>query len=166
MSKVPADGTVDPFPFVHQAFETMGMAKISTCADEARRLGFLRPTDGITMNSDRVIYEAKQRALALARTSYRPVEPARVQVMGADGIARFELELHIMQRSGWISEHDHLIGSELVKVLCGGALVHPQAVSEEYLLQLESEAFVRLCSTPRTAERIKATLETGKPIRN
>ena len=129
-------------------------------------MGFLRPSDGITMNGDRVLYEAKERALALAAETYRPAQPALVPVMGEDGIARFELELHIMQRSGWISEHDHLIAAELAGVLSGGPLVHPQTVTEEYLLQLEREAFVRLCSTPKTAERIKAMLETGKPLRN
>jgi 3-hydroxyacyl-CoA dehydrogenase len=166
MEKVPADGTVDPFPFVHQVFETLGLAKISTCADEARTLGFLRPSDGISLNGDRILYEAKQRALALANASFRPAEPAQVTVMGEDGIARFALELHIMRRAGFISDHDRLIGSELANVLCGGPLVHPQTVSEEYLLQLEREAFVRLCSTPKTAERLKAMLETGKPLRN
>jgi 3-hydroxyacyl-CoA dehydrogenase len=86
--------------------------------------------------------------------------------MGADGFARFALELHILHRAGHISEHDQRIGGELAGVLCGGALVHPQIVSEEYLLALEREAFVRLCSTPKTAERIKAMLETGKPLMN
>ena len=164
MAQVPTD--VDPYPFVHHAFETMGLAKISTCAEEARGLGYLRPSDTITMNTDRVLYEAKQHALGLADASFHPADPAQVTVMGEDGIARFELELHIMRRSGFISDHDRLIGSELAKVLCGGALVHPQTVSEEYLLGLEREAFVRLCSTPKTAERIKAMLETGKPLRN
>jgi len=166
MAPVPSDGTVDPYPFVHQVFMNIGMAKVSTCADEARLLGYLRPSDGITMNPDRVLYEAKQRALALAGASYRPAEPAQISAMGEDGIARFELELHIMHRSGYISDHDRLIGQELAKVLCGGPLVHPQTVSEEYLLRLEREAFVRLCGTPKTAERIKAMLETGRPLRN
>jgi 3-hydroxyacyl-CoA dehydrogenase len=156
----------DPFPFIHHAFETMGFAKVSTSAEEARKLGFLRPTDQVSMNPDRLLYDAKQRALALANSSYHPAEPAQVMVMGEDGIARFEIELHIMRKSGWISEHDQLIGRELAAVLCGGNLAHPQVVSEEYLLGLEREAFVRLCSTPKTAERLKAMLETGKPLRN
>lgn len=166
MEEVPSDVSVDPYPFVHRVFETIGLAKVSTSADEARLLGYLRPSDGLTMNGDRLLHDAKRRALALADTGYRPALPAQVPVMGADGIARFELELHIMRRAGYISEHDQLIGKELAGVLCGGALVHPQVVSEEYLLALEREAFVRLCSTPKTAERIKAMLETGKPLRN
>jgi len=89
-----------------------------------------------------------------------------VMAMGEDGIARFEIELHILHRGGWISDHDKRIGEELAMVLCGGPLVHPQRVSEEYLLALEREAFARLCSTPKTAERLKAMLETGKPLRN
>jgi 3-hydroxyacyl-CoA dehydrogenase len=164
MAEVPPD--VDPFPFVREAFMTLGMAKVSTSAEEARRLGFLRPSDGITMNPDRVLYEAKQRALALAAASYRPPQPAQVMAMGQDGIARFDLELHIMRRSGWISEHDQLIGHELARVMCGGELAHPQLVSEEYLLGLEREAFARLCATPKTGERLRAMLETGKPLRN
>jgi 3-hydroxyacyl-CoA dehydrogenase len=118
------------------------------------------------MNPDRVLFEAKQRALALANASYRPAEPAQILAMGEDGIARFDLELHIMHRSGFISDHDKQVGHELAAVLCGGNLVHPQIVSEEYILRLEREAFVRLCSTPKTAERMKHMLETGKPLRN
>ncbi len=162
----PPDGATDTFPFIHKAFEIIGMAKVSTCAVEARGLGYLRPTDGISMNSDRLIYEAKQKALSLANTSFRPDDPAKIWALGEDGIARFEAELHNMQRSRFISEHDRLIGSELAKIMCGGELVHPQIVSEEYVLGLEREAFVRLCSTPKTVDRIKHMLETGKPLRN
>jgi 3-hydroxyacyl-CoA dehydrogenase len=164
--KLPADGSIDPYPFVHRVFELIGLAKVSTSAEEARHLGYLRPFDGITINTDRLLYDAKCRAMSLAETGYRPAPPAQVYVMGADGFARFALELHILHRAGHISEHDQRIGRELAGVLCGGALVHPQIVSEEYLLALEREAFVRLCSTPKTAERIKAMLETGKPLMN
>jgi len=166
LADVPPGNAVDPYPFVHRVWETIGMAKMTSSALEARGLGFLRDTDAITMNPDGVLFEAKQRALALANTSYRPTEPAQILAMGEDGIARFDMELHIMHRSGYISDHDKLVGHELAVVLCGGNLVHPQIVSEEYILRLEREAFVRLCSTPKTAERMKHMLETGKPLRN
>lgn len=163
MEGVPAD--VDPYPFVHQAFETMGLAKISGSADEARKLGLLRDSDGVTMSTARVLFDARQHALGLASV-YRPAEPGRILAMGEDGLARFDMELHIMLRAGYISEHDRLVGHELATVLCGGALVHPQLVTEEYLLEVEREAFVRLCSTPKTAERVKHMLATNKPLRN
>jgi 3-hydroxyacyl-CoA dehydrogenase len=156
----------DPFAFVHQVFETLGWAKVGTSAAEAHRLGFLRHDDGISMNRDRLLHDAKARALALAESGYRPAPPAMVPVMGAEGIARFELELHVMRQGGWISEHDQVVGRGLAEALCGGHLRPAQTVSEEYLLQVEREVFVRLCSTPKTAERMRHMLETGKPLRN
>src|SRR5205823_340149 len=90
LADVPPGNAVDPFPFIHRVWETIGMAKVSTSALEARGLGFLRETDAIAMNPDRAIYEAKQRALALANTSYRPAPPAQILALGEDGIARFD----------------------------------------------------------------------------
>jgi 3-hydroxyacyl-CoA dehydrogenase len=165
LKAVPTKDT-DPFPFLHEAWVTMGLAKISTSAEEARVLGFLRPSDGVTLGTDRVLYEAKQRALALAHSSYHPPQPEHVLAPGADMLARFDVELHVMARSGFISEQDKLVAHNLAWVMCGGNLVHPQLVSEEYLLGIEREAFVRLCSTPKTLARLKHTLETGKPLRN
>ena len=144
---------------------TIGMAKISGSADEARKLGLLRDSDGVTMCTAQVLFDAKQHALGLA-SGYRPAEPGQILAMGEDGLARFDMELHIMQRAGYISEHDRLVGHELATVLCGGALAHAQLVTEEYLLEVEREAFVRLCSTPKTAERVKHMLATNKPLRN
>ena len=124
------------------------MAKISGSADEARKLGLLRDSDGVTMNSVRVLFDARQHALGLA-SGFRPAEPGRVMAMGEDGLARFDMEMHIMQRAGYISEHDRLVGHELATVLCGGALVHPQLVTEEYLLEVDARRSSASAAPPR-----------------
>lgn len=166
LSPMPTEGAVDPYAFLHAAWVNIGMAKVATSAEEARGLGYLRASDRITMGTDRVLHEAKQRVLALSESSFRPAQPATLHAMGEEGIARFDLELHLMKKSGFISEHDALVGHEIATVLCGGNLVHAQTVSEEYVLQVEREAFVRLAATEKTAARVKHFVETGKPLRN
>ncbi len=156
----------DPFPALMQAFEAIGMVKIATSAPEAVKIGWLRSSDGITLGKDRVIYEAKQRALAMAHASYHPAQPESIMALGQDGLAKFDAGLYIMMKGGYISEHDRVIGHELASVMCAGNLVHPQIVTEDYLLQIEREAFVRLCATPKTYARIKHFIETNKPLRN
>ncbi|MDE2127368.1 MAG: enoyl-CoA hydratase/isomerase family protein [Armatimonadetes bacterium] len=166
LAGMPPAAGVDAFPYVHRAFEAMGMAQISSSARGAVSLGYLRPDDIQVANSDAVVATTRAIALEMASQPWHAAEPAAISAMGSDGIARFDLELHIMRRSGYISEHDALIGHELASVMCGGNLPHPSTVTEEYMLQLEAEAFVRLCSTVKTAERIKTMLETGRPVRN
>ncbi len=157
----------DPFPFVKRAFETIALAKVSTSADEARGLGFLRDEDSITMNPDRLIADAKQQVLALAQGGYAP--PTRrtdILAMGLPALATLKLGIHQMLRGGFISEHDALIGEKLARILTGGDLNHPTRVSEQHLLDLEREAFLSLCGTRKTQERMAHTLKTGKPLRN
>ncbi|HEV2474567.1 MAG TPA: 3-hydroxyacyl-CoA dehydrogenase/enoyl-CoA hydratase family protein, partial [Chthonomonadales bacterium] len=156
----------DMYPFVHSVFQTVGMAKVSGSAPGAAELGYLRPSDGVAPNPDRLLFEAKEQALLSATCSFQPAQPEGVRVMGEGGLAQFEAELHNLERSRFISEHDALVGRELANVLCGGSLSHEQTVSEEYLLGLEREAFVRLATTAKTQARIKSMLETGKPLRN
>jgi 3-hydroxyacyl-CoA dehydrogenase len=156
----------DPFPALQQAFEAIGMVKIGTSAPEAVKIGWLRKSDGITLGKDRVIYEAKQRALAMAHASYHPAQPETMLALGQDGLAKFDAGLYNMMKAGYISEHDRLIGHELASVMCAGNLIHPTVVTEEYILQIEREAFVRLCATPKTYARIKHFIETNKPLRN
>ena len=150
-----------------QAFETIGFAKVSTCATDAARLGFLRECDGITMNRDRLIHEAKQRALARVSEGYRPpVRPTAIPV-GGDGVrAALDLGVHLAWRGGRITEHEALIGRKLSWVLAGGSLPHAAKVSEDHLLDLEREAFLSLCGERKTLERIQYTLKTGKTLRN
>ena len=159
-------GASDPLPLVQHAFELIGFAKVSTSAADARRLGLLRDADGVTMNRERLLADAKARALALARGGYRPPPQPPIAVGGDSVRAALELGVHLARRGGWISDHDALIGRKLAHILAGGAIPHATAVSEQYLLDLEREAFLSLCGEPRTQQRMAHTLKTGKTLRN
>ena len=150
-----------------RAFETIGFAKVSTCASEARPLGLLRDVDGITMNRDRLIHDAKQRALARVDEGYvRPDKPAGISVGGDAVRAALDLGVHLAWRAGRITDHEALIGRKLSWVLAGGSLPGAAEVSEDQLLDLEREAFLSLCGERKTLERIQYTLKTGKTLRN
>lgn len=162
-----AGDDVDLFPFVKPAFETIGMAKVATSAREAQQFGFLRPNDRIVMNRERLIAEAKQTVLEMSRGGYRPSKPRTdIPVLGNSAFATMKLGLFLMQQAGYISEYDLKVGAKLSYVLSGGELSSKQKVSEQYLLDLEREAFLSLCGERKTLERIQHTLKTGKPLRN
>jgi 3-hydroxyacyl-CoA dehydrogenase len=163
---LPAGAQTDLLPSVQQAFETIGFAKVSTSAADARRLGFLRPVDGISMNRERVVADAKALALERVREGYRKPVPQTIQVGGDGVLAALKLGVHLAWRAGRITDHDALVGRALAAVLAGGSLPHQTAVSEQYLLELEREAFLALCGEQKTLERIQHTLKTGKPLRN
>ncbi|MGI8467468.1 MAG: 3-hydroxyacyl-CoA dehydrogenase/enoyl-CoA hydratase family protein [Pyrinomonadaceae bacterium] len=157
----------DAFAFIRKTFELLGMGKVSTSAQEARGFGFLRREDSISMNRDRLIADAKQIVIDLSKEGYVQPQPrADILALGEAGLATLKLGLFMMKRGGYISEHDELIGKKLAKVLCGGELNHQTFVSEQYLLDLEREAFLSLCGERKTQERIAAMLKTGKPLRN
>jgi 3-hydroxyacyl-CoA dehydrogenase len=156
----------DPLPYARAVFETIGFGKVSTSAPDAVRLGYLRPSDGISMNRHRTIADAKARALALA-ASYVPPQPrAAIRVGGENVLAALKLGVHLAWRAGRISEYDAIIGRKLAGVLAGGNLPGNSTLSEQQLLDLEREAFLSLCGERRTHERIVHTLKTGKPLRN
>lgn len=163
-----AAGTSDVFPYLKRAFETIGMAKVSTSATDARKLGYLSPADVVVMNRDRQIAAAKQVALDMVRLGCRAaVARNDIAVPGASAFSKLRLGLHLMRRAEYISEHDLLIGTKLARVLTGGGeFTSPQSVSEQYLLDLEREAFVSLCAERKTVDRIQHMLKTGKPLRN
>jgi 3-hydroxyacyl-CoA dehydrogenase len=143
------------------------MARVSTSAVEARDIGFLRETDPITMNRDRLIEDAKQTALAMVREGYRPPRPRTdIPVLGQSALATIKLAIHMMMRGGFISEYDGHVARKLAHIITGGDLTHRTLVSEQYLLDLEREAFVSLCGERKTQERIQFMLKTGKPLRN
>jgi 3-hydroxyacyl-CoA dehydrogenase len=159
--------TVSLLPFVQRAFETIAFAKVSSSGPDAVQLGYLRRTDGFTMNRDRLIADAKSRALARAAEGYQP--PARAGAIPAGGeslLAVLKVGIHLAHRAGRISDHDVLVGHKLASILAGGSLPHATTVSEDYLLDLEREAFLCLCGEPKTLERIAYTLNTGKSLRN
>jgi 3-hydroxyacyl-CoA dehydrogenase len=157
----------DPFPFVKRAFETIALAKVATSAEEARSLGFLSADDTISMNTDRLIADAKKEVQALSASGYVAPQP-RVDILalGLPALSTLKLGIHQMKRAGYISDHDAEIGSRLARILTGGDLNHPTRVSEQYLLDLEREAFLSLIGTRKTQERMAHMLKTGKPLRN
>ncbi len=157
----------DPFPFVKRAFETIALAKVATSAEEARSFGFLSADDTISMNSDRLIADAKKEVLSLAASGYvAPQQRTDILALGNPALSTLKLGIHQMKRAGYISDHDAEIGVQLARILTGGDLNHPTRVSEQYLLDLEREAFLKLVSTRKTQERIAHMLKTGKPLRN
>ena len=159
-------GSAPALPHLQRAFETMAMGKVSTSAPDARRLGYLRDADGITMNRERIVADAK--AVALERVgNYQPKTlRAAVPVGGADLLATLSLGVHLAHRGGRASDHDALVGRKLAWVMSGGDLPHRAEVAESYLLDLEREAFLSLCGERKTLERIGHTLKTGKTLRN
>ncbi|HEY6214249.1 MAG TPA: 3-hydroxyacyl-CoA dehydrogenase NAD-binding domain-containing protein [Vicinamibacterales bacterium] len=154
-------------PFVQPIFETIGFATVSTSAEHARQLGFLGEADRITMNRDRLIADAKELALERAREGYQRPTPRTAIAVGGESLrAALELGIHLAWRAGRISDHDKVVGRALANILAGGSLPHQTTVSEQYLLDLEREAFLKLCGERKTLERIQHTLKTGKPLRN
>jgi len=161
---------LDLFHALKPLFENVAMAKVSGSAEEAREMGLLRPSDLISMNRDRQVADAKATALAMVRAGYRPAAPPptepSIRVLGEEFLAGAKLAIHMMLRGEYISEYDAHVARKLAHIVSGGALSAPQLVSEQYLLDLEREAFVSLCGERKTQERIAHTLKTGKPLRN
>jgi len=157
----------DLLPPVQRVFETIGFAKVSTSGPDARRIGYLRDVDAVTMNRDRLIADAKERALERVREGYQPPVPRTAIPVGGDNVrAALDLGVHLALRAARISEHDALVGRKLAWILAGGSLPNATLVGEQYLLDLEREAFLSLCGEPKTLERIQFTLKTGKTLRN
>lgn len=155
-----------PMPPVAAAFETIGMAKVAKSAFEAKELGFLRPTDGITFNRERLLADAKARALELVE-GYQPPEPVKLFLPGPSGKASLAYALRDLYAKGQATEHDMVVASALAEVLTGGPKAdHTEPVSEEAVLKLERTAFMQLVKTQGTLARVEHMLETGKPLRN
>jgi 3-hydroxyacyl-CoA dehydrogenase len=150
-----------------KAFETIATAKVATSANEARGFGFLSNSDRITMNRERVLSDAKARALELSRAGYEPpVMRKDIPAPGENIFATLKMGVHLMREGGFISEHEQKLGTKIAEVLCGGNITPGTPVSEQYVLDLEREAFKSLCGEKKTQERIQFTLKTGKTLRN
>ncbi len=159
--------SLDQFEVLRKNFELTAMGKVATSALEAKHWGLMRKQDRIVMNDRRLIEEAKQTVLTMAREGYVPPQPKQdVLVLGEPALTKFKLGMHMMKRGGYISDHDALIGTKIAYVVSGGNLTRAARVPEQYLLDLEREAFVSLCGTRATQERIAHMLKTGKPLRN
>jgi 3-hydroxyacyl-CoA dehydrogenase len=164
---LPADLETDPLPWLQRLFTTVAMARVSGSAAEARALGFLGPADRIVMNRDHLLHAARGTARALAEEGWRPAPPRTdMRVLGEAGMAALGVGLWNLGQGGAISEHDQRVACALARVLCGGPVPIGTRVSEQRLLDLEREAFVSLCGEPKTQARMKALLETGRPLRN
>ncbi|MFM6948787.1 MAG: 3-hydroxyacyl-CoA dehydrogenase NAD-binding domain-containing protein [Aquirufa sp.] len=152
---------------LQNAFMNIATAKVSTSAHEAREMNYLRPFDRIILNRSQLIAEAKKEALALADAGYVQKQPrSNVWVEGKQGLALFKAGIYGMKLGNYISEHDALIANKLAYAICGGDLDAPQMVTEQYLLDLEREAFLSLSGEKKTLERIGSLLGGGKPLRN
>jgi 3-hydroxyacyl-CoA dehydrogenase len=168
------ESDLDLFHALKPVFETIAMAKVGTSAEESRELRFLRRDDGLSMNRDRLVADAKELALSLVRRGYKPLaatwqegaQTTQIKVLGEQFLAAAKLAVHLLQRGGYASDYDAHVARKLANVLAGGPLTSPQMVSEQYILDLEREAFVSLCGEKKTQERIAHTLKTGKPLRN
>ncbi len=159
--------SVELMEAMKKAFETIAMAKVSTSAQEARGLGFLHDSDNITMHRERVLVDGKTRALELVRAGYEPPQPrGDIPAPGENILAALRLGVHIMRQGEYISDHEVKIATKVAEVLCGGNVTSGTPVSEQYVLDLEREAFKSLCGEKKTQERIQYTLKTGKTLRN
>ena len=157
---------VDLLSLVGQASLNIAMAKVGTGAEDARKLRYILPTDGVSLNRDRLLHEAKQRALGLARSGYRPPLPRLIRAAGIDAARTIGMNVWGMVEGGWASKHDALIASKIANVICGGDVAGGTMLPEQHYLDLEREAFVSLCGEEKTQKRIESMLTTNKPLRN
>jgi 3-hydroxyacyl-CoA dehydrogenase len=156
----------DPTPYVFKYFKQIGMATVSMGAAELRGLNYMRPGDSISMDLDRLIADAKQKVLALA-VNYRPGKPLEnIPAPGRSIAASIKASLWNLQMGGFVTAYEQEIGGFIADVICGGDVPAGTPVSEDYLLQLERQSFLKLCGNKKTAERIQSMLKTGKPLRN
>jgi 3-hydroxyacyl-CoA dehydrogenase len=165
---------LDLFHALRPVFENVAMAKVGTSAEECRELGYFRREDRYSMNTQRLVADAKETALGLLRSGWKPAaaswqegaQTTQIKVLGEQFLAGAKLAIHMLLRGGYASEYDAVVARKLANILAGGPLTSPQMVSEQYVLDLEREAFVSLCGEKKTQERIAHTLKTGKPLRN
>jgi 3-hydroxyacyl-CoA dehydrogenase len=160
-------GSIEMLEAMKRAFETIATAKVATSAHEARAFGFLTDGDRITMNRERVLSDAKARALELVRAGYEPPVPrADIPAPGENLLATLKMGVHMMRQGDYITDYEVKLGGKIAEVLCGGKVTPGSLVSEQYILDLEREGFKSLCGERKTQERIQYTLKTGKTLRN
>jgi len=160
-------GSVEMMEAMKKAFETIATAKVATSAHEARGLGFLSESDRITMNRERVLSDAKARALELARAGYEPpLARTDIPAPGENLLAAMKMGVYLMRQGDFITDYEVKLGGKIAEVLCGGNVTPGTPVSEQYILDLERENFKSLCGEKKTQERIQYTLKTGKTLRN
>ncbi|NNF68183.1 MAG: 3-hydroxyacyl-CoA dehydrogenase/enoyl-CoA hydratase family protein, partial [Acidimicrobiia bacterium] len=163
---IPTGVQADPLPYMQRIFEIIGTAQVATSAVEARDLGFLKDTDMVTLNPDRVLADAKADVIRMVEAGWKPALPVKVRVPGSGGIAALKVAVHGMRGGGYLSEYDQHLGGKLATVICGGDVPGGTMRTEQEFLDLEREAFLSLCGEEKTLARIMHMLEKGKPLRN
>jgi 3-hydroxyacyl-CoA dehydrogenase len=156
----------DVLPHMQEAFEQIAMGKVAESAMQGREMGYLSPQDKIVMNQDHLLAEAKQEALNMVAEGYRPPAPRKVWAAGRDVFADLKLMVWSMIDTKWASEHDGVVSNWIAYALTGGDLSEPGWVSDEYILDLEREAFMALLHEEKTIERMWHMLQKKKPLRN
>jgi 3-hydroxyacyl-CoA dehydrogenase len=159
-------GATDALPFLMRVLEQVGQAKVATSAEEGRQFGILTQSDRVVMNRSHLLTEAKREVLALAAAGYRPPAPESVYAAGREPLASMRVGLHMYKLGKQITEFDSVVANKLAYVMTGGDLSRSAWVSEQYILDLEREAFLSLCGEEKTQARMWSLLQTGKPLRN
>ena len=158
--------SVELMDMLRQRYETVALAKVSTSAAEARSMGYLSPSDGLTMNRDRLLADAGESAREMARGYMPPLPRDDIPAPGENILASLRMGVRLMREGEFISEHDAKVANWVAHILCGGKITPGTPISEQYILDLERQAFLSLCGEQKTAERIAYTLKNGKPLRN
>jgi 3-hydroxyacyl-CoA dehydrogenase len=153
-------------PPIAKVFEMISTAQVAKSAAEARDMMILRPADGVTMNRDRLLYDAKKKALAMAAAGYKPPEPVELRLPGANGKAALDLAVEGFALQGKALPHDQVVSGEVARVVTGGDTDITELMTEDKFFALERAGFMKLLKTPATLARIEHLLETGKPLRN
>ena len=156
----------EPFPFIQRAFLQIGQAKVATSAYEARDMAILGPCDRIVMHREHLLTEAKKEVMHMAASGYKPPAPEMIYAPGRDMYGAMKIGAWSFKEGKYITEYDAHIATKLAYVMAGGELTKPQWVSEQYILDLEREAFLSLCGEEKTQARMWSLLQTGKPLRN
>ncbi len=157
----------DIFPHLKRYFQQIAMGEVAKSAELARDMGYLRSSDRIVLNQYELLHVAKQEALALTATAYRPpLQPRQIPVAGRTGIATLKAAMVNMLEGGFISEHDYNIGCRIAETMCGGDVEAGSLVDEQWLLDLERHHFMQLLATEKTRARVEYMLKNGKPLRN
>ena len=153
-------------PFLQRVFMQIGLAKVSMSAGEARQMGILGPADRVVMNKDLLLAEAKKEVLHMASSGFHPPLPEKIYAAGRDALAALRVAIHMMKEGKYITEYEAYMANKLAVVMTGGELSKPTWVDEQYILDLEREAFVSLCGEEKTQQRMVHILQGGKPLRN
>jgi 3-hydroxyacyl-CoA dehydrogenase len=166
LESVPEGVDVDVYSFVTQTFKNIALAKVATSAEEGKAFGYFAPSDGVSFDRARQLWETKQRAIGLASSGYHPPAPRAYKLPGESGIATLHMMINTLVHGKYASEHDAKISMKLATVLCGGTSGSTHAVTEDEMLELEREAFLSLCGEPLSQARMQYMLQNNKPLRN